>query len=128
MRRRDLHFLIVEVVLTGVSLATCALCFYSSFRWARRVHARLEAVEERAAIAERTCADASGAALAACEAVRNGFDASSISDDSPAVPTRILGYGQSRTAKGTRYIYRDTLLSDGSVDRQREFLPTFGPK
>lgn len=127
MRRRDLHFLVVEVVLTGVSISTCALCFYASFFWARRVYARLEAVEERAAIAERTCADASGAALAACEAVRNGLDSSS-SDESPAVPTRVLGYGQGRTAKGTRYIYCDTLLSDGTVDRHRDFLPSFGSK
>ncbi len=122
MRVRDKHFLVVEVVLTAVSLASCALCAYTCLRWARRTHASIVDLQRRVEIAERTCADASGAALAACEIVRA---APSTTDDSTAVavPLRVQGYGQGRTASGRCYIYADVVLSDGSIDRRRTFLP-----
>lgn len=122
MRVRDKHFLIVEVVLTGIALASCVLCVYTCLRWARRTHASILDLQRRVEIAERTCADASGAALAACEIVRAS---PASSDDAPALasPLRVQGYGQGRTSTGRRYIYEDVVMSDGSVDRRRTFLP-----
>lgn len=122
MRVRDKHFLCVEVVLTGVALASCALCVYTCLRWARRTHTSILDLQRRVEIAERTVADASGAALAACEIVRAS---PATSDDASALvsPIRVQGYGQGRTSSGRRYIYEDVVLSDGSIDRRRTFFP-----
>lgn len=115
MRRRDLHMVLVEVALTMCCVASSAIAVVTCAVWQRRNRASIARIEERAASAERTCADASAVALAAADVVRSG---STPTDDAPAVaPLRVEGYGQSRTQR-RRYIYRDIRNTDGTVDRQ----------
>lgn len=115
MRRRDLHYLLVNVALTVCGLLACALAVYEAVLVSRRSRARLDAFEERIAASERTVADACGAALAAAEAC-----ASSPALDGPhdaATPPRLLGYGQGRTSTGRRFVYRD-IEEDGQTRRE----------
>lgn len=115
MRKRDLHMVLVEVALTMCCVASSAIAAVSCVVWQRRNRAAIARIEERAASAERTCADASAVALAAADVVR-GCPVQV--DDAPAAaPLRVEGYGQSRTLR-RRYIYCDVRNTDGSVDRQ----------
>lgn len=118
MRKRDFHFVVAECVLTACALASCALAVCVSLHVHRRVAASLADVRERVDRAERMCADASAAAIAACEVVRdNASSVLSGASNSAPVPLRVRGYGQGRTPR-SRYVYRDIELTDGTTDRE----------
>lgn len=114
MRRRDVHMVVAECVLTCIALAACALSVFVAWKADRRVARRVDELSKRIDVAERTVADAAAAAMAACDVVREPVSANS--DEAASIPVRVLGYGQGRTRR-RRYIYRDTELLDGSVDR-----------
>lgn len=124
MRRRDLHFLLANIALTVCGLLACALAVYVSVLVSRWSRARLDAFDERIASAERTVADACGAALAASEACASLSVLDGTHD--AATPPRILGYGQGRTSTGRRYVYRDVSESGQTRREYVAWLPSTG--
>lgn len=101
--------------MSATCVAVAALSVYVHLRALRLLRARVDAVEERAAICERTVADASAAAMAAAGVVRDS-PASSTGDEA-RTPPQVLGYGQTRTQR-RRLLYRDVRDSDGIVRRE----------
>lgn len=115
MRIRDKHFLLAEVGMTSACVLTAALAGFCVLRETRRLRARVDDVEARMASAERTCADAVGAALALADAAgqAHGDTDTDTIDAAPA----LLGYGQTRS-RAALYVYADFRYADGHVERR----------
>lgn len=115
MRVRDKHFLLAEVGMTCACVLTAVLSGVCVLRETRRLRSRVSDVEARMASAERTCADAVGAALALADATGHGSGDSDT--DTPDAAPELLGYGQTRSPAAL-YVYADIRHADGHVERR----------
>lgn len=116
MRRRDKHFLVVNVVLAGLCIGTSVFSAFVSIKWVRRweddlavFSKRLDSVEENARAYERPVGG-HGAGVAS-----SASGASELSDDT--LSPVLLGLGQTKSVKN-RYIYADYRMADGTTERK----------
>lgn len=117
MHRRDWHFLVAEVAMTATCVACAALSALLQLWHVRRLRDRVNSIEARADVVERTCADAAATALAAYDGVSAGGSSSSSSGPDAAPAPVVQGYGQTRS-RTRRYVYADVRYPDGEVRRE----------